>query len=305
MEFKTLNYKITEKFSTVNWKIPHDKEELMYDFYLLVSLPLWGLKGSASKAPDPDADMMVSIIEEYQKKIVKVLKAELLNVVFFAIASEFRHYMAFSTYDNLKNTININDFMKWFKKLPLIPKWESEYKTDLGLQAQSMFDVVLTNYLKSEHQIYDMPIGKIQSANAAKSSMSREKFVKMAMKAFEDPNGWGRFKDYGGPAWASIAKGWQKLNAANSYSDQVVWIDHIFDLQHNTDSVLNKSQEYAKDGGYEWIHYALNVKKNARSLFDIIRRASPSLKSISAKITKAATGDTLEKFMKSEGYPGL
>jgi hypothetical protein len=121
------------------------------------------------------------------------------------------------------------------------------------------------------------------------------KFVDFARNAFVQLN-WA--SNYGGKPWANICEGWIKLKMAKSYNDKVVWIDHVFDLQHNTNTVFNKIKAYSKLGSYEWIKKALDKKKEAGSLFDIVDDASPSVKTFAARVIKAATGETYHSWMK-------
>ena len=65
---------------------------------------------------------------------------------------------------------------------------------------------------------------------------------------------------YGGKAWADICKGWTRLYNAHSDGDLIVAIDHIYDLQHNSDTVFNKVQSYEINRRYDWLKNALNLK---------------------------------------------
>jgi len=72
---------------------------------------------------------------------------------------------------------------------------------------------------------------------------------------------------YGGRAWAEIARTWRKMKhirgttdmvPASSWSQAMMTIDHTFDLVHNTGSLFTK----AKDSVRSWLMEALNTKRD-------------------------------------------
>lgn len=303
MNLKILSYSktINEKIS-FNYKIPKNKSQLMYDFYLLTALPTWQL-GGGMKAPAREDAALKMLADEAQKKIVSYLQPHLLDIVFFAMASEFRHILAFGTYGELEKLLGKTKLKKYINALGVFEKdWES-------LLDANGFDY-LDSYIDPQHkEFFFWKTYRNNAYEATKKTWSDKEFVKLAEKVFihkmwkttatHFPSGRTAWADYGGPSWSNIAKGWQKLAKASSYDDKVVYIDHIFDLQHNTDSVLNKSKEYADENGhYDWIGTALEIKKHATSLFDLVDDASPAAKSFSARLIKAATGDTYDAYMK-------
>lgn len=285
MNLKTLQFNpITEKFSTLQYSIPKDKEQLMYDFYLLTALPIWGLSGSGLNAPARESEEMISITKEYQQKIVNYLKPELLDVVFYAISCEFRHTFAFMDIDTIKNDKYVNFYKKYLN--PILNTKFNNIISDPGCR-WIMFYI--------SEAFWDTPGRKIAFNLVKRTGIDYKNFINIAKHCFE-LNIWS--DSYGGQTWANICEGWLKLNSAKNYNSQVVWIDHVFDLQHNTDSVLNKSISYAKSGSHEWIADALDTKKHATSLFAISDKASPSLKYFAARLIKAATGETYEQYTK-------
>jgi len=296
---------INEKIS-FNYKIPSNKEQLMYDFYILVSLPVWLLDGHASKAPVAEGPAMKQLATEATKKVVKYLKKDLLDAVHYSMASEFRHALAFSTYSELEKLIGRSKLKKYVDKLGIMQKdWLAKMVID-------QFDPYAESYFNddalSENFFFDKDARDV-SYSAIKDTWSDKEFAKLAEKVFSNSMwkttsrntpGKRRWGDYGGRAWANIAKGYQKLDKASSLDDQIVYIDHIFDLQHNTDSVLNKVKSYGDSmGRHTWIGFALENKKHAKSLFALIHNASPTVKSFAARVIKAATGETWEKWTKS------
>lgn len=316
MELKTLNFNpINEKIS-FKYSIPKNKSQLMYDFYLLTALPLWGLGGvKGTTRPHPEGPAMEMLAKDAQKNIVNFLKKDLLEVVLFSLASEFRHALSFGRISDILKYMSLSDLIKYVGNMKIIePDKMAHLKRYAAIDEEYRGKWnYLDSYLTDEaiDKFYYITRFRRVSYNAILKTWSKDKFVKMAAKIFSDsmwatsstPGLHGtvkrRWGDYGGPAWSNIAKGWLKLKAASSYDDKVVYIDHIFDLQHNTDSVLNKSSDYADEfGNHNWIRIALDSKKHAKSLFDLVNDASPAAKSFSARVVKAATGETYDKWYK-------
>jgi hypothetical protein len=306
MHLKTFQFQpITEKIS-FNYSIPKNKQELMYDFYLLTSLPLWGLGGvKGTKAPVAEGPAMEMLAKDAQKKLVKYLKVDLLKAVKYSLASEIRHALAFASAKDLEKVFGKQNLYKYLKNLGLISDWD-------GMMAEikeGKYSTYFESWMKDDgDDFFFEDSGRDLSYKAISKTFTNRQFAELAKKVFMSPI-WKEvpskdsarlaWSKYGGPAWAKIAEGWLKLDSASSYEDMVVYIDHIFDLQHNTDSVLNKVKSYADtDGFHRWIGQALETKKHAQSPFTLIQYASPTLKSFAARVTKAATGETLDKWYK-------
>jgi hypothetical protein len=62
-------------------------------------------------------------------------------------------------------------------------------------------------------------------------------FVAMA-KVFLEEDNW--YDEYGGPLWAKAAE--MMMENPRSVKDKMFWIDRVFDMQHNTGHILNKSR---------------------------------------------------------------
>ena len=109
-------YFLKEAFQNYDYELPEDKEQLMYDFYLLSALPY------DPDATDDDDKTIAFNIVEARRKLFTYLQKHLLNSVFFAICAEFRHM-----FDNSSNTPerilkfaqdnNMEDFMREYMLL--------------------------------------------------------------------------------------------------------------------------------------------------------------------------------------------
>jgi len=128
-----------------------------------------------------------------------------------------------------------------------------------------------------------------------KSSSSLKHIVDLCECLFENAE-WE--PDYGGDSWADICKGWKRLNSAKSKGPLIVAIDHVYDLQHNTDTVFNKLHNYYKDG-FEWLKEALDFKKHIKNPFALYEVISPSLKPIAARILKKSWNTTKQDYQNS------
>jgi len=304
MKLNTLNYAsdliLNEKFSTFNYKIPKNKSQLLFDFYLLTALPIWAL----NDGPGVDASMLKSIIKETQIKLVNYLKEEQLKILEYAVACEFRHIFAFIDFGQIKHLSSSDQkFLKqYILKLTKYFRPEYKFKKIKELDDYYKYNTSVLEFFEDKHlDFFDDHKQSIDNANNITYKLiSPSKFMHIAKELFMPSEIW-YVSDYGGKPWADIADAWLKLNKANKYDDKTVWIDHVFDLQHNTDTVFNKIKEYADNNrSYDWIGDALEKKKHSRSLFDLINDASPSLYNISARIIKATTGETIEKWSKTK-----
>ena len=80
--------------------------------------------------------------------------------------------------------------------------------------------------------------------------------------------------------------------------DKMVAIDHVYDLQHNNDTVFDKVQEYynADKGGYRWLKNALDDKARIKEPHVYLDKTSPQLYRPLAYAFKELYGKTLEGF---------
>jgi hypothetical protein len=105
-------------------------------------------------------------------------------------------------------------------------------------------------------------------------------------------------KGWGNEPWADIAKGWLSLNKSKSAEGIIENIDHVYDLQHNTDTVFNKVGSYLKDGNYRWVKEALDHKRYLASPHEMIEHVSPDMRQLALTGIKIIDGKTWEDFEK-------
>jgi len=283
--FEDVDQILTEKFSTFKYEIPKDKEQLLYDFYMSTLL---------GDTDDTDAD---AAVDEMKTKLYRNLKKEMLTAVGLAIASEFRHaFDGEGTFDeprNHKGDLDASEmkamdlFEKTINKIARKPE-------DLSAITPRQKRVLKgSSRIRIRSFIQAMKIFESQG-------ISFQEFIKTTKKVFE-MDIWE--EDYGGDAWMQIADGWLRLYNAKDRGNLIAAIDHIYDLQHNNDSVFEKVQSYYKGGEIKWLHDALEHKKHIKEPHELYDKISPQLKRLAAFVIKKNYGKTLEDYLKdTQGF---
>jgi predicted nucleotidyltransferase len=105
-------------------------------------------------------------------------------------------------------------------------------------------------------------------------------------------NGWNPY--FGGEVWANIVITWRNLLESKTINDKITWIDHAYDLQHNTDTIFDKLQYYYKSGNLNWIKNALDWKFNVSNILAFYNKVSSQLKPFISYISKQLKGETVE-----------
>lgn len=180
------------------------------------------------------------------KILLTDLRKELLNEVFYSIVSEMRHVN-----DTLNNRQKFED------------------------------DPLFVDLSKQTHFGPNRQINRVQNL-VDRYDKDMFKFVSMSNRVFTD----GEWEmSYGGNAWAGICKAWLRLYNAKGPDDIQVWIDHVYDLQHNTNTVFNKLSAYNKNG-FDWIADSLNFKQQAKNARDFIPYASPVVQKLANEVLR-------------------
>jgi len=300
-----VNFKefITESWKT--YKVSNSPKVLLYDFYLLsyisslildpgtrkdVGLTGVGYSGKffGREGKDLDED-----IQYAQRQLLPFLGTKLSQALFIAICAELRHvedrHQDWKEFKHVKN----KTFRNYIRNYTLLNNRELQpFHSRRNLEQPE---------LKANQK------GYITSYKAAKKAIKETggntiDFALMAADAFRDLT-WTQA--YGGPKWAEISEGYVQLRRAlDNYNPEapsptsasaenlIAAIDHAFDLEHNTGSVLNKvayfgvKEEGASDN-YRWIKNALDLKKDA-SMYEIAKRASSDMRKLGLEVLKVA-----------------
>lgn len=323
-------------FSKFQGTVPTDKEEQLYDFYMLSFLR--GRSGYEARRPEfrdktgydisqfsvvrPDPgemdhdDRLDHMLGEVADTLLPNLKKNLLEAVFFSLSAEIRHVFDRNSSGKLIDMIFkslgeriARGFRNYAKQLAL---FKDKTTVDL-VRKPSVSHPDIRPSLKKEPPTWSNP--SITGGNdpqhneyatsyfaVLKSGLERPDFVYLMKFLYENAS-WA--SSYGGKAWAGICNGWQKLYSATKDPELSVWIDHIYDLQHNTGTVFNKVKAYAKDGHYDWLSKALDHKASIKEPHEIIDKISSSFRPLAYRAIKAKTGRTLEDYMKEKNKPAV
>lgn len=306
---------LLEIFGSFNYKVPEDKEEQLYDFYMmsfLRGLSSYDIQRSNFRAqtgydvrsfsvlrPDPgemdNEDKIDYMLKEVETELLPALKQNLLAAVFFSLCSEFRHVLDRNSPKELVDLAKnlSNDYGEGMRN----------YLKRTALYQNSASSSIMRTP-QAEHP--DIPNNEQTSTRQAsyyaalKSGLVKSQFVSLMYEMYSKAT-WS--PSYGGPAWARICEGWNKLNEAKNNNELIVWIDHIYDLQHNTDTVFNKLESYMKDGNYSWLKKALDHKAQIKEPHEIIDKVSGPMRQLSMRAIKAKTGKSYEEFLKEKDKP--
>ena len=249
-------------FGSFSYSLPTDKKIMIIDFYLL-----------ANMRPDSDNEDINLSIKESKDALYTALKKELLDAVFFSVACEFRHVWT-NTHETKK------DIAEWFEKKgygDFLRKYIGSYSAwkNFGVKPDTSKTKIPhferekgSDTSRERHMSY-------RSAKIA-SEGDDEKFMQIAKDAMAELN-WSSY--FGGKNWAAICNGWLHLEKAETHQELELWIDHVYDLQHNTGTVFNKIKEYLRgEEKYEWIKKVLDWKANIVDPAALMDEASSEIK---------------------------
>jgi len=289
---------LLEVLSSYTYEMPKDKEQQLYDFYTLTMMVpnpknISGPISSVSQLRDEDLDYA---IEDTQNRLFEQLKQSLLEAVFFSICAEIRHVYDANRPANVLSSIEQYSgdesekmFKRYTKEMIVAKQYPDLQRTPSTINRRLQDND--TDYVAS----YKSALSAIE-----KSKLEKKDFVDVCRFLFAESN-WKSM--FGGEKWEKIAEGWLKLNAATKNSDKMVWIDHVYDLQHNTNTVFNKVKSFLKHGSYSWLKKALDHKFKIKSPWELWEKSSYSMKRLAGYYFKARYGTTFEDFAKKNNDP--
>lgn len=287
---------LDEAFQNFEYKTPDDPELILYDFYFMTVI---AKNADLSQEPDIEwivKDSVVNIVENLYIHMNRALKWSLtceirhiFDSVFKPSSSEaqkaFKKHPQFTMefYNSLKTLKTGQELPSYLKSISNIAEFSSE----------------LASRFEQDPMVYKDNDKERETANAAIKMTQRRLGINNRELAeiyedFYNSDSWRG--GYGGKNWARIAIGWQKLQKAKKINDKIIWIDHAYDLQHNTDTVFNKIRSYSKSGGYGWLGRALDWKRDVTDVRQFYFKVSPQLKRLVAYIAKAEYGLTIGDF---------
>lgn len=278
----------------------------IYDFYVLSYLEFLVTRMPVKNMRDEDTELKASIIDAH-KKCAKGLREELLNDVASSISGEAGYQFAVEEYD----PSNFKPF-----GLKILPKSSIELFNSIHSIIPNDYDPDVSG--KGEQ------LWKIVSSHLDKIGVPVARYINLCHQLF-DENFFDWDEGYGGGAWQDICEGWLKLNESKPFSaEEQVALDHIFDLQHNNGSVLDKLSKYTmvseavddeeeddeddeeedisaddyegdSGGSIEWLQRVLDHKRDAKNMYELLAYASGPVRSMAERALKERTGSTVQQ----------
>ena len=274
----------------------------IYDFYVLSYLEFLVTRMPVKNMRDEDTELKASIIDAH-KKCAKGLREELLNDVASSISGEAGYQFATEEYD----PGNYKPF-----GLKILPKSSIELFNSIHSIIPNDYDPDVSG--KGEQ------LWNIVSKHLDKIGVPAARYINLCHQLF-DENFFDWDEGYGGGAWQDICEGWLKLNESKPFSaEEQVALDHIFDLQHNNGSVLDKLSKYTMvseavedddeeedisaddyEGDYdaassiEWLQRVLDHKRDAKNMYELLAYASGPVRSMAERALKERTGSTTQQ----------
>lgn len=252
---------------SITYDLPASKDRLMFDFYGLAFI----------SAIDLDEAMisrsgLADDIKYAEDVLLPALKTDMLNAVFFSVCAEARHI-----FDNRQDWSNFSEPEQAF--------WRDYGKrmklgSTSNLPASQRERVPIDKSVSGSSSSYDWSY-KMVMKTIAKLGITKTAFMNYCENAFRNGN-WST--SYGGRRWGDICAGWLHLASAETVDKMYMYIDHVWDLQHNTGTVFNKVQEYSRSGTHDWIKKALDFKAQVKD----IRSLAPNMTSKMKKLVIAA-----------------
>lgn len=283
--------------SSFHYEIPTNKSQLIYDFYFSTLLNF------------TNHVCLDFVLSETKRKIYTNLREELLLALFFSITSEFRHAFDFTTTLSRPRGEGIIEIKEFRKALELYPKNKRKHINEYikrftteKLEKQKFRklssrekELFLDGFTFADEYYDQMKSYRIINRIFRRKGLSISQFVQLAQEIF-NLLVWDN--SYGGELWAKAAHAWNRLYTSKIESEMIVAIDHIFDLQHHTNLILDKVPRYKGEGDEElfWLKRILDRKAKFINPYEFFPHISPQLKRFSTYIIKINYGQTLEEF---------
>jgi len=285
-----MNYR--DFFLIESWKnyvVSTNPEILLYDFYVvsyLTTLPLDpAQKGFSGTLIGREANEIKLDIKNAEDKLLPVLRDKLSEALFIAICAEIQHM---SDEDMKKNKEDFFEHYKEYKNNQLLKKYLRNYTL---FKDDSLPDEFKPTRNVDEPQQQPSRFDYLQSFKAATKAIrdtgnTREQFATLCAQLFRKMK-WKAM--YGGKKWAEIAEAYVLLNKSPQTNAQLqVAIDHAYDLQHNTGTVLNKVKTYYNKGDISWLKKALDFKANLKNVYSLLPKCSSDMRKLALESFKTA-----------------
>ena len=302
----------------VTYTLPASPRYLMADFYILSFIDSIDFESLASRPSPTNPSGMASALrgEKYREDIkyaksvlYPFLQKTILADTFFSICCEGSYALLITDSNGMyfgKDSVD-KDFIRalplWYKALARAYEQAHGKATH---DESARYETEKSNYLDRYTTINNY---------LKENGKSKTEFVQVTMKVFNHTILWS--SQYGGTAWGAICDGWLHLNKVdpNDYNKAAVYIDHLYDLEHNNGTVFNKLRKYAfpeeltkgyaessRYHGFGWIKELLDYKASVKNPYDLLRRTSGLMQKLASPVLKAAGYSRLDTENKNEQY---
>jgi len=275
MRFKKF-YQINELFNNWTYYVPKDKEYMLFDFYALSLV-----------YPDKLDDINMKIaFKEAKEKIATALVEDFKYALSYALASEFRHIGGASPTE-----VQLDTGYNYIKDA-YFDHFKNMGEKKFGDQYYKLMNKSRGGFWTRDDSFKVINKMKLPPSKLAK--IYKKSFVSSFFDRYLGPG-------FGGKPWAMIADAWERLYSTKGVNNQMVLIDHIYDLQHNNDTVFDKVKKYYKKTpsgfkGLSWLKIALNFKRDIKDPFALYDKISSGLQDPFAYVMKMQNGITLQRF---------
>jgi predicted nucleotidyltransferase len=311
---------VEASFGADRYKPPkHDKQQMMMDFYFLTGVSQMLPEFAAGL----DMDEMDNAVNFVLEQIVDFVQKDLAAATFFAICAEMRHVYAQNDFKGVAELIKDHDTPGTQQiTVKTVKKDSPDFKLNIPYDVSNTEEVMKMwkKYTVSYAGLNQFNVGPsddrlikygefgvqkgsqrsyVHSWKAAKNASKGDNisFAELAKFCFLK----ARWSDaYGGGPWAGIAHFYIEVATARTLQEKIDNIDKLFSLQHNTGTVLNKVQNYTKDGSHQWIGKALDFKFNVRDFWEYKDKVSPGLSRIVAATSKVISGKSAQQKEKKD-----
>jgi len=240
----------------------------MADFYMLAWLGSTNPDALVKAGTTSALRVDLTDVEHAEDVLYPKLREQLLSDVFFALCCEIRH-----VFDN-----------KVEKPSKFLLAYYRAYRSYTG-PLKDPEQPADRDKFSSDSRGYQDSYAAVREAMRT-TDMGKAAVVQDMKHWFQSAT-WNQ--SYGGKAWAGIADGWLILHRARTKNAMAVAIDHVYDLQHNTDTVFNKLKRYYDSGtGYKWIKQALDFKAQLKNMRDLLPKCSSAMRRMARPILQAA-----------------
>jgi len=279
MKFNKLYKLLKEDYTSL--EVPKNPMQQMIEFYILNGInPSVSVldKNYIKDHKDTRIYNDLYTLYNYRIKFLTELKTRLLNDVFEAIVDEL------------------------------------EYVVDRGEGSEGAFNILYNGFynklpkdIKVFYKNFKDIVGYPHEGNGINIAIKYTPYevVKYAKYFYTaDIDAWS--PNYGGLAWGNICDAWFSLYNAKSINDIAVYIDHIYDIQHNTGTIFSKLSSYYNTSnelfrgskGYDWIYKLLDMKAQATSVYDLLEYSeNKRLNSLIKRLIKYYSGETEERYL--------